>query len=200
MPALVPADHHGIVVRLGRLARPGGPDRILHGKPVTAMPRTFAGGTAEVPGGAPRPARRRVRALHPRETSIRNVRPLSVLSAEEREGVARALGLEALDFAWRGASAAVAGTPDVTHLPPPSRLQAEDGCTLVVDMENLPCQEPAKTIEAARPGHGRAFRDAAKGRRGVTARVEREGVLRVGGRLRLFAQAQRGWRAGGAAA
>lgn len=87
----------------------------------------------------------------------------------------------------------VAGIPDFTHVPPSSRLQGEDGATLVVDMLNRPCQEPAVTIERARPGHGRAFKAAAKGRRGVTAWVEREGTLRVGERLCLHVPAQRAW-------
>ncbi len=199
MPALVPTDHRGTVVWLGRVARPVGEDLIIHGEAVAEMPLSFAGYAGEVHAGETRPACSRVRDLHPRGTPIRNVRQLSLVSAEEMGAVAAALGLGAMDYALVVASVVVAGLPDLTHLPPSSRLQAEDGCTLVVDMENLPCQEPARTIEAQRPGHGRAFKEAAKGRRGVTAWVEREGVLRLGGRLRLFVPAQRGWRPEGSA-
>ena len=78
-------------------------------------------------------------------------------------------------------------------MPPSSRLQAERGATLVVDMENRPCVLPAKPIEAVLPGKGRAFKPAAAGRRGVTAWVEREGVLRVGDSLRLFVPDQAVW-------
>lgn len=194
MPALIESPHRGRIVWLGRVVRPVGDDLIIHGEAVAEMPLTFAGFAGEVHAGETRPACARVRDLHPRGTTIRNVRQLSLVSAEEMAAVAAALGLEEMDYAWLGASVVVSGLPDFTHLPPSSRLQAEDGCTLVVDMENLPCQEPARTIEAARPGHGRAFREAAKGRRGVTAWVEREGVLRVGSPLRLFVPAQRGWR------
>jgi hypothetical protein len=72
-------------------------------------------------------------------------------------------------------------------------LQGPDGVTLVVDMENLPCQEPAVTIEKALPGQGKGFKRAAEGKRGVTAWVEREGVLRLGDVVRLHIPAQKPW-------
>jgi MOSC domain-containing protein YiiM len=88
------------------------------------------------------------------------------------------------------------GIPDLTHLPPSSRLQGPDGVTLVVDMENLPCQEPAVTIDKALPGQGKGFKTAAQGKRGVTAWVEREGTLRLGDEVRLHIPAQRAWNPG----
>ena len=90
-----------------------------------------------------------------------------------------------------GASVVVSGIPDFSHLPPSSRLQGPDGATVTVDMQNRPCQFPAMTIEAAQPGHGKAFRTAAKGLRGVTAWVEREGCFRIGDQLRLHVPDQR---------
>jgi hypothetical protein len=65
--------------------------------------------------------------------------------------------------------------------------------TLVVDMENRPCHLPAKVIDEDAPGHGKAFRAAAAGRRGVTAWVEREGWLRLGEVLRLHIPDQPAW-------
>jgi hypothetical protein len=65
--------------------------------------------------------------------------------------------------------------------------------TLVIDMENRPCHLPAKVIDEDAPGYGRAFRTAAKGRRGVTAWVEREGWLRLGETLRLHIPDQPVW-------
>jgi hypothetical protein len=105
---------------------------------------------------------------HPRNTVIRNVRQLCVVSAEEMAEVARDMGLDRMDYAWVGASLVLEGIPDLTHLPPSSRLQGPDGVTLVVDMENLPCQEPAVTIDQALPGQGKGFKRAAEGKRGVT--------------------------------
>ena len=72
-------------------------------------------------------------------------------------------------------------------------MQGDSGATLVVDLENRPCTLPAKVIEAARPGAGKLFKPAAKGRRGITAWVEREGVFRLGERLRLHVPDQPVW-------
>ncbi|MGL4320232.1 MAG: MOSC domain-containing protein, partial [Paracoccaceae bacterium] len=113
--------------------------------------------------------------------------------AEEMAAVAASLGMQQIDPAWVGASVVIDGIPDFTHLPPSSRLQGPDGVTLVVDMENLPCQEPAVTMGKATGGQGRAFKDAAKGKRGVTAWVERMGTLRVDEVLSLHIPAQRAW-------
>jgi hypothetical protein len=87
----------------------------------------------------------------------------------------------------------ISGIPDFSHLPPSSRLQVDGGATLVLDMENRPCTLPAKGIEALHPGYGAKFKPAAKDRRGVTAWVEREGVLRLGAKVRLHVPDQRAW-------
>ena len=52
---------------------------------------------------------------------------------------------------------------------------------------------PAKAINADHPGAGDRFKAAAKGRRGVTAWVEREGFVRVGDAVTLHVPGQRGW-------
>jgi MOSC domain-containing protein YiiM len=43
------------------------------------------------------------------------------------------------------------------------------------------------------PGYGKAFKGAAKGLRGVTAWVEREGMLRVGDTITLHVPDQPVW-------
>lgn len=192
MPALLPTDHYGTIIWLGVQRLPV-ENLVIRAEPLAEMPLTFAGLAGEVHAGLTRPSCSRVLAQHPRGTVIRNVRQLSVVSAEEMAAVAAELGIARFDYAWVGASVVVEGIPDFTHLPPSSRLQAEDGTTLVVDMENRPCQEPAMTIERAAPGHGKGFKVAATGRRGVTAWVEREGTLRIGARLRLHVPDQRAW-------
>jgi MOSC domain-containing protein YiiM len=121
------------------------------------------------------------------------VRQLTILAAEELAGIAAAMGLEALDPAWLGATMVIEGIPAFTHVPPSSRLQAPSGATFVVDMENRPCQLPAKVIEGQRPGFGRAFKPAAEGRRGVTAWVEREGAVALGDPLVLHVPDQPVW-------
>ena len=86
------------------------------------------------------------------------------------------------------------GTEIANVRPPSSRLQGPDGTTLVIDMENRPCNLPARVIEGLLPGAGKRFKTAAKGRRGVTAWVERPGLLRLGDVVRLHIPDQRPWR------
>lgn len=191
MPALIESVFPARITWLGRV-----PDRdtqAIRSEALEEMPLTLAGYEAEFHAGLTRPSCSRVLNLYKRDTEIRNTRQLSIVSAEELAGIAETLGLENLDPAWLGASVVVEGIPDFSHVPPSSRLQAENGTTLTVDVQNGPCQFPAMTIEAARPGHGKAFKRAAEGRRGVTAWVERAGVLRPGDRLRLFVPEQRAW-------
>ena len=199
MPALVPTEHYGVVTWLGVMRIPVGPDLLVHGEDAGgAMPLTFAGYEVESHAGLTRPSCSRVTAQHPKGTTIRNVRQVSLVSEEELALVAAHLGLDAVDPRWLGASVVVRGIPDFTHVPPSARLQGPDGVALVVDMVNQPCTQVSKTIETARPGHGKAFKAAANGRRGVTAWVEREGLLRVGDRLRLHVPGQREWQPQGA--
>ncbi len=192
MPALKPTDVWGEVVWLG-VQRVPVEKLVIRAEPLDEMPLSYAGFAGEVHGGVTRPACSRVLAQHPTGTEIRNVRQLSLVSAEEVAEVAAALGMERIDYAWLGASAVISGIADFSHLPPSSRLQGPDGMTLVIDMQNRPCQEPAVTMAKATGGQGKMFKPAAEGKRGVTAWVEREGVLRVGDRLRLHVPDQRAW-------
>lgn len=190
MPALKPTGLTGTLTWLGRVAnRESG----LRSVPLDLLMLSFAGIEGESHGGLTRPSCSRVTAQYPKGTEIRNTRQVSIVSAEELAEIAAAIGLEAFDPAWIGANAVVSGLPDFSHVPPSSRLQTEGGTTLVVDMENRPCTLPHPEIEADAPGHGAAFRAAARGRRGVTAWVEREGPLAVGDRLSLHIPDQPLW-------
>ena len=192
MPALTPTPHTGTIVWLGHQPDPV-ENQIIRAVPVDEMALDFGGFAGESHAGLTRPSCSRVLAQYPRHTEIRNVRQLCVVSAEEMAAVAAELGLTEWDHAWVGASVVISGIPDFTHIPPSSRLQTASGATLTVDMENHPCIEPAKTIELVHPGHGKAFKTAATGRRGITAWVERQGVLRLGDVVTLHVPAQRSW-------
>ncbi|MEJ6403708.1 MOSC domain-containing protein [Yoonia sp. 2307UL14-13] len=191
MPALKPTDIVGEVVWIGAVK-----DRAaaLSSVPMTQADLTYAGIPEEAHGGVTRGACVRVRSQYPEGTEIRNVRQLTVLSAEELDAIAAECGLDHLNPAYAGASLVVKGIPDFTHVPPSSRLQFQDGSAIVVDMENRPCHLPAKGINADHPGKGDRFKAAAKDRRGVTAWVEREGRVRVGDAVRLHIPDQRPWR------
>jgi len=194
MPALKPTEFLGRITWLGFV-----PDRDtseIRTVTLNEMRLTFAGFADEFHAGLTRQSCSRVAAQYPEGTEIRNTRQLTILSADDMQEIARELELTDLEPQWLGASIVAEGIPDFSHIPPSSRLQSENGTTLTVDMQNQPCQFPAITIEAERPGHGKKFKPAAKSRRGITAWVEREGVLSVGDTLRLHIPDQRGWRPG----
>lgn len=190
MPALKPTGFYGTITWLGRVANR---EAALESVSVPELHASFAGPEGEAHGGLTRPSCSRVAALYKRDTEIRNTRQFSILSAEQLAETAAKMGLPALDPALVGASMVISGIPDFSRLPPSSRLQAEGGATLVVDMENRPCTLPARPIETRHEGFGRAFKPAAAGRRGITAWVEAEGILRIGAQVRLFIPDQRAW-------
>ena len=190
MPVLKPTDFIGRIVWLG-LVR----DRSaqLEAEAVAELTATFAGPVGEDHGGLTRPSCSRVMAQYPKGTTIRNTRQFTILSVEELASTAAKMGLERLDPALVGATMVIEGIPDLSHLPPSSRLQGPEGATLVVDIENRSCQLPAKPIEARHAGFGARYKSAASGRRGLTAWVEREGVFRLNDAIRLHIPDQPIW-------
>ena len=190
MPALIPTNCSGLITWLGVVSNRADSLRAETQDSVFAY---FSGVDGEAHGGLTRPSCSRVLSQYKRDTPIRNVRQFTIVSAEDLAYIAQKIGVETFDPAWIGASMVISGIPDFTHIPPSSRLQFASGATLTVDMENLPCTLPAPVIEQDAPGHGRKFKAAAKGRRGVTAWVECEGELRIGNAVRLHVPAQRAW-------
>ncbi|MGL4281846.1 MAG: MOSC domain-containing protein [Albidovulum sp.] len=190
MPALIATDHYATVTWLGRV--PGTQQGIASVSAESLM-LTLAGAEGEAHSGLTRPSCSRVMGLYPRGTTIRNTRQLAIASAEDLRTIAAEMGLDHLAPEYLGLSVVIEGIVDFSHVPPSSRLQAESGATLTIDMENRPCTLPAREIEAAHPGFGKAFKPAAAGRRGVVAWVEREGLLSLGDRLRLHVPDQPAW-------
>lgn len=192
MPALIKTEHVGRVTWLGRVPHRNASEIV--GEPIQSMSLNFDGMPGEFHSGLTRLSCSRVTTQYPKGTEIRNVRQLSIVSAAELAIIAKKLDLDEIDPAWLGASVVVDGIEDFTHVPPSARLQGPDGVTLTVDMLNQPCHLVSKTIEEARPGHGKAFKAAANGLRGVTAWVERAGTLTLGDTLVLHVPGQRAWR------
>lgn len=190
MPALKKTSFSGHVRYLGRVL-----DRAanLRAEALEVADLTWDGIAGECHGGLTRASCSRVTSQYKRGTDIRNVRQVSILSVEEIAEIAEKVGLDALDPALLGASMVIEGIPNLTHLPPSSRLQMASGAVLVVDMENRPCVYPAREIESDHAGHGKAFKTAAKGRRGVTAWVERPGALALGDEVVLHIPDQPVW-------
>lgn len=189
MPFLRETEYSAEVIWLGYV--PAGAS--LRANAADALQLGFEGVQGERHEGLNRASCVRVGNLYPKGTEIRNVRQLSILSVEELDEIAAEMGLDQLDPSYLGASIVLKGIPDFSHIPPSSRLKGDSDVTLTVDMENAPCILPGREIEAEHDGHGAGFKPAAKGRRGVTAWVERPGELRIGDRMKLFVPDQPIW-------
>ena len=190
MAALVESGFSGKVAWVGSV---GNRDETLRADPADEIRLVFEGIAGDSHSGLTRPSCVRVEDVHPLDTPIRNTRQASVLSTEELGLIARDMGVDELSPALLGANILTSGIPDLTLVPPASRLQFASGATLVVDLENHPCNLPAREIEKEMPGCGRTFKMAAMRRRGITAWVEREGVVRRNDRVSLFVPAQPAW-------
>jgi hypothetical protein len=159
--------------------------------PTETLELTFAGPVGDCHTGQTRKSDVRTKALYQRDIEIRNVRQLSILSVEELSDIAKRLGIAAIDPGWFGGNMVLQGIPDLTLLPPSTRLQFPSNATIVVDMENYPCSQISEVVEQYHPGIGRSVVKAAMHKRGVTAWVEREGLVRVGDPVRVVSPPNR---------
>ncbi|MEE9388591.1 MAG: MOSC domain-containing protein [Paracoccaceae bacterium] len=190
MPALLATPFRATVIWLGQVVDRGAQ---LASTSVKDLNLTFAGPDGEDHSGLTRASCARVTSQYDLGSEIRNTRQISIVSAEELAVIAKNMGLAEIDPSWIGASIVVQGIPDFSHIPPSSRLQVIGGACLVVDMENRPCQLPARVIETAKPGFGKAFKSASNGLRGVTGWVEQTGAIGLGDRLVLHVPDQNPW-------
>ena len=156
----------------------------------------FDGIDGDCHAGLTRPSDSRTLRQYPRDTPIRNVRQLTLLAREELADIAAIMEIPEVKPEWIGANLVTSGIPDLTLLPPSSRMQFPSGATIVVDMENEPCRYPAEIIEKHNPGQKVGFVKAAKHKRGVTAWVEREGDVRLGDEITIWIPPQRLYGAG----
>jgi MOSC domain-containing protein YiiM len=137
-------------------------------------------------------ARAGVRQKHlPKGTEIRNARQLSLVSVEELAELARALGVERIDYRWLGANVLVRKAPALTRCPPGSRLLFGSGAVLVIDGDNEPCRKAGMGLVrglGADEGLASRFVKAAQHLRGLVAWVERPGTIRLGDPVTLVSR------------
>lgn len=131
-----------------------------------------------------------VRVPHyPRGTIIRNTRQVSILSQEELAEVAAAMALPEVLASWVGANLELRGIPNLTMLPPSTRIFFPDEAVIVVDAENMPCIGPGNAIQDHYPDIpklAQRFPKAAMHRRGVVGWIEREGYINNGDTVRVM--------------
>ncbi len=155
--------------------------------PVEALALTLTGIAGDRHAGATRLSDART-PWHARGTPIANTRHLSFVSAEECAELAALMGIAAIDAALLGANLLLEGFPELSFLPPATRLQFPSGATIFVTEQNAPCVHPARKLAEAygQPRLAALFPKAALGRRGLVGLVEREGVVRTGDAVRVI--------------
>jgi hypothetical protein len=151
----------------------------------------FSGIAEDCHGGLTRESDSRMVKQFKRGTVVKNARQVSILSEEELAEIARTMGIPAVRAEWVGANLVTAGIPDLTLLPPTTRLQFPSGAMIVVDIENLPCRYPAAIIEKHHPEQSMGFVKAARHKRGVVGWIEAEGEIRVGDAITVWLPPQR---------
>lgn len=151
----------------------------------------FSGIAEDCHGGLTRTSDSRMLRMFKRGTEVKNARQVSILSVEELRDIAEAMGIPAVKPEWVGANIVTSGIPDLTLLPPSTRLQFPSGATIAIDIENLPCRYPGGVIEDYHPEAAAGFVTAARRKRGVVGWIEAEGVIRTGDAITLWLPPQR---------
>ena len=147
---------------------------------VSALDCTFEGIAGERHCGFTRPADARV-PWYPRGSALRNVRQVSLVSAEELTEIAQLMGLPELKSEWLGANIVVEGVPRFSFLPTGSRLFFEGGAVLAAESYNAPCSISGEAVATgAGQGSKLDFVKPATRRRGIVASVERPGRIEAG--------------------
>jgi hypothetical protein len=149
--------------------------------PQLLVTTSFAGFEGDRHAGITRKADSRT-PHYPRGTEIRNDRQVSLVALEELAQIAVAMDLPEIKPEWLGANLLLQGIPSLTWLPPMTRLFFGSQAVLVVQAENLPCQNPGKIIadHYSRPDLQGLFPKASLHLRGLVACVERPGIIRQG--------------------
>jgi len=166
----------------------------------------FDGFEGEHHSGVTMPSNSRT-PFYPRGTEIRNSRQISIVSLEELAAIASALGISELPPGWLGANLVLAGIPNLSLLPPMTRLfyasadstagaasevSSAGGAVLLAQGENHPCDKAADMVaeQSGIPELAEMFVAAARHLRGIVAVVERPGEIRKDDRVVVDAPAQ----------
>jgi hypothetical protein len=166
-------------------------DAGLEKSEVSQLELLFSGIKGDFHSGLTRKSDVRTIRQYPRDTDIRNVRQLTLVSEEELAEIAGLMGIPEMKAEWLGANIVTSGIPDLTMLTPSARMQFPSGATIVVDMENFPCRQVADVVEQHYPEPKAGLVASAIHKRGLTAWVEREGIVNAGDEIVLWVPQQR---------
>lgn len=151
----------------------------------------FSGIEGDFHGGLTVLSDSRMLKRHRRGTEVKNARQVSILSIEELAWLAARLRIPEVKPEWVGANLVTAGIPDLTLLPPSTRLQFPSNATICIDIENAPCRWPGEVVSRHHPGLSLEFVKAATNKRGLVGWIEREGVVREGDAIAIWLPPQR---------
>jgi hypothetical protein len=179
------------VGRTRKLLVSGDCDAGLEKSEVARLDLLFTGIKGDSHAGLTRKSDVRTINQYARDTDIRNVRQLTLVSEEELAEIAGLMGIPEMKAEWLGANVVTSGIPDLTLLTPSTRLQFPSGATVVVDMENLPCRQVADVVARHHPEPKAGLVASAMHKRGVTAWVEREGIIKGGDDIIVWLPPQR---------
>ncbi|AME07675.1 MOSC domain-containing protein [Bacillus siamensis] len=121
--------------------------------------------------------------MYQRGTEIFNRRQISIVSMEECDEIAAAMGVSHIFPEWLGANIAISGFSALTPLKEGSRMIFPSGASLLCEGENDPCIQPGEIIQSFYPDQPKlaaAFVRHAMGRRGIVCIVERPGDICTG--------------------
>lgn len=163
----------------------------LEKRQVQTIRLLFEGIDGDCHGGLTRKSDSRMLKYFKRNTPVKNARQVSILSREELNEIAAAMIVPEVRPEWVGANIVTEGIPDLTLLPPSTRLQFPSGATIAIDIENVPCRYPAAVIDKHYPDPKTGFVRAAKNKRGVVGWVEAEGEINVGDTIAVWLPPQR---------
>ena len=125
---------------------------------------------------------------YPRGTEIHNSRHVSLIGEEELAHIAANLGVPVVAPEWIGANLVLRGVPNLSHLPPLTRLYFPEETAIALEGENHPCVYPGKAIQHHYPDRldvSKHFPKAAYHLRGVVGWIERPGMIREGDTVRI---------------
>jgi hypothetical protein len=122
----------------------------------------------------------RQKQVYARGTEIRNHRQVSIVDEAELAAIAAGLDIDELASGTIADNICTRGIPDLTAVPPLSRLVFASGAVLMTGGRNTPCTIAGRMVQARYGSAPERFPKAAWDLRGITAWVERPGTIRVG--------------------